>query len=206
MIGLLIIWLDNIHHIWINFSLKMRLGNLVATFYYLLVRSSHAVCHNYSCLWWHSHFLDLLLVLHMIPVVSVKMLFVQNSLLVKQPFGESMVFFLNSFSFTFASNHIQAGWPLLRLSSFLWVSSGCCDDTAPFSTTDLDQLVQQNLIVFVDCNVPFVSHELLGLLSVHTVLSHLVGDVFGFLDSFVGGGDLRHLLLMLFHLMISQEF
>jgi len=68
--------------------------------------------------------------------------------------GESVIFFLDSFSFSFSDSHVETSRPF----NFNRVVSDSLSSRnrgygAPLSTGDLDQLVEKDFVVFVDCNV-----------------------------------------------------
>jgi len=80
---------------------------------------------------------------HMIPPILIKVFLGQNSLFIKKSLGKSMIFFLNSFSFSFSDTHIQTGWASFhRLSSYFSFSCWRWGDAAPLARRDLDKLVE----------------------------------------------------------------
>ena len=136
------------------------------------------------------------------------MSFIQNSLFIEESFGEGVVLLLDSLSFPFPCEHVQTCWALLRVrdcSLLSWVSPWSGDYTAPLAATDLHQLIQQNLVVFIDSDILFVGHEFLGLHSVDSVLAHLTGDVLCLPYGLVGRSYVSHLLMVLVHFVFSQQ-
>ena len=129
--------------------------------------------------------------------VLVQFLFLQHGLLIKQSFGECMIFLLNSFRFSFSNAHVHTRWTHFyshrQIPVFLcW--NWC--DRAPLAAADLYKLVEQDLVVFIDGNVFLIGHEIFRLLFLLSILFKFLSDLLCFGNCLISTGNFRHFLLM----------
>ena len=116
-----------------------------------------------------------------------------------------MIFFLNSFSFSLPHSHIQAGGSFqLRLYWPIWSLLWSWGHWAPFSTAYLDELVEEDLVVLVDCDVLFVRQEIFRLLSLLSILPHLSGYHLCVFDCLIASANTVHFLAMCLHFSIGK--
>jgi len=161
----------------------------------------HAAC-EYDSWLRHTilHLRYLFLVLDMVVPVIVQVLLIQNCLLIKQSLGECVVLSLNPLRLPLSDEHVQThrSWlracldTLVPLGHSAWSSY----DTRPLSRWDFNKLVQQNLVVFVDCQIFLIGKELLCLSTVLPVLLNLIGYLLCLLLGLVSGSNLVHFSLM----------
>ena len=122
-----------------------------------------------------------------------------------------MIFSLNTFSFTFSHAHIETSWTararnfqiVLTHGRHISVLADRRRDRAPLARANLDQLVQQNLIVFVYGQVSFILQEVLRLLPfLSALLQHFSYVAGGFNLLGLARVNLLDLLLMIHELPI----
>ena len=128
-----------------------------------------------------THLRDLLLVFDVRLPVTIERFLLQHCLLVEQSLGERMIFTLNTFSFTFSHAHVKTHRTararrldhILAHRSISILADGRCH-RAPLARAYLDQLVEQDLVILVDCQVAFILQEILRFLSLFpALLKHL---------------------------------
>jgi hypothetical protein len=61
------------------------------------------------------------------------------------------------------------------------------------------------LVVLVNGDVSFIEKEILGLLALLPIFLHLTRDLLRLSNSSIGGSNLTHFLLVLHHLIVSNE-
>ena len=114
-----------------------------------------------------------------------------------------MIFFLNSFSFSFSHTHVQTRWSLQQRLHRACVSFlRRRRHRAPLAAAYLNELVQEDLIVLINCQVLFICQEIFCLLSLLPVPLQLGGDDLRVLNRLVRPADARHFLLVRIHLSI----
>ena len=111
-----------------------------------------------------------------------------------------MILLLNSFSFSFSHSHVQTCRSLQ-----LWLDgpSGsflrCGSHWAPLSTAYLDELIEEDLIILVNCQVLLIGKEIFRLLSLLSISFQLLGDHLGILNGLVSPANARHFLCVRIH-------
>ena len=97
-------------HLLIHLKINVLLRNILHT---VTTRSgSTAALKDTSLILTSRHFGNLPFILKMWAPIIIKLLFLQNCLLVKQTFCECVIFLFNSFGFSFSHTHIQTCWTL----------------------------------------------------------------------------------------------
>ena len=127
----------------------------------------------------------------------IQILLGKYSLFIEKSLGECVIFFFDSFGFSFSDTHIETCWASFhRLCPDSNLSLWCRGDRTPLARRNFHELVEQYLVVFIDSYVFFICEEFFGLFSIISIFLEHLSNLLGLSYSFLASCDLAHFTLM----------